>query len=317
MTVIEVVRPSRRPAPASRRRVRDRVVVTSDGVRLSARQYGPDTAPHTVVLLHGLCLDQDSWALQVAELTGRCGATVRIITYDHRGHGNSAGAPMHTYRIERLAEDLADVLAALRVTGRVTLAGHSMGGMAALAYLGRPAHRRPVDPEHLVLVGTAAGKVTERGIGRLLATRAIDVAYGLVQHGPRAATDAAVRAVVQPLCGALTRYGGYGAAARDALVAVSAGSINATPLPTKVGFLRGLKDHDQYRVLGTITAQTTVISGGADKLIPPAHAHELVAAIPGARHLHHPRAGHMLLHEVPGVVSEALGGDIAALVTAS
>ncbi|PQM49217.1 hypothetical protein C1Y40_00572 [Mycobacterium talmoniae] len=104
----------------------------------------------------------------------------------------------------------------------------------------------------------------------------------------RAATDEAVRAVVQPLCGALTRYGGYGAAARDALVAVSAGSINATPLPTKVGFLRGLKDHDQYRVLGTITAQTTVISGGADKLIPPAHAHELVAAIPGARHLHHP-----------------------------
>ncbi|MEZ0366600.1 alpha/beta fold hydrolase [Mycobacterium sp. pUA109] len=317
MTVIEVVRPSRGPAPASHRRGSDRVVVTSDGVRLSVRDYGPQGAAHTVVLLHGLCLDQESWAIQVAELTDRGGEAVRVITYDHRGHGNSAGAPMRTYRIARLAEDLAEVLAALRVTGHVTLAGHSMGGMAALAYLGQPGHRRPVDPDHLVLVGTAAGKVAERGIGRLLATRAIDVAYGLVQHGPRAATDAAVRAVVQPLCGALTRYGGYGATARDALVAVSAGSINATPLPTKVGFLRGLKEHDQYRVLGTITAHTTVISGGADKLIPPAHARELVAAIPGAQHLHHPTAGHMLLHEVPGVVCDALGGGIAALMTAS
>ncbi|WP_438502204.1 thioesterase domain-containing protein [Mycobacterium arosiense] len=45
-------------------------------------------------------------------------------------------------RIDRLADDLAEVLTALRVTGPLTLAGHCMGGMTALAYLGRPAAPR-------------------------------------------------------------------------------------------------------------------------------------------------------------------------------
>jgi hypothetical protein len=30
-----------------------------------------------------------------------------------------------------------------------------MGGMAALAYLGRPASKRPIEPDSLVLVATA------------------------------------------------------------------------------------------------------------------------------------------------------------------
>lgn len=291
---------------------RDHVVTTSDGVRLAVREYGSQTASRTVVLLHGLCLDKDSWSIQVAELIRRWGNTVRIITFDHRGHGKSAEAPMHTYRIQRLADDLAELLVALGVAGHLTLVGHSMGGMAALTYLGRPTNCRPIEPESLVLVGTAAGKVSERGVGRLLASRATDVIYEMVHRGPRAATDAAVRALSRPLCGVLTRYGGYGAAGREtASVAVSAGMINATPLATKVGFLRGLKEHDQYRYLDAIVARTTVISGDADKLIPSAHADDLASGIPGARHLRHATAGHMLLHEAAQMVSEAINNALA------
>jgi pimeloyl-ACP methyl ester carboxylesterase len=66
---------------------------------------------------------------------------------------------MPTYRIEQLATDLATILTGLLITGPLTLAGHSMGGMAALAYLGRPAATRPVQPRGLVLGGTAAGGV--------------------------------------------------------------------------------------------------------------------------------------------------------------
>ena len=84
------------------------------------------------------------------------GNNIRIISYDHRGHGDSGSASMHTYRIDRLADDLAELLVALGVTGPLTLAGHSMGGMTALAYLRRPASKRPVEPESLVLVATAA-----------------------------------------------------------------------------------------------------------------------------------------------------------------
>src|ERR1700758_517477 len=107
----------------------NRVVTTSDGVRLSVRDWGSHAAGHTVVLLHGLCLDKDSWNIQITQLIHHWGNSIRIISYDHRGHGHSGDAPMHTYRVDRLADDLAEVLVALGVTGSLTLAGHSMGGM--------------------------------------------------------------------------------------------------------------------------------------------------------------------------------------------
>ncbi|PQM44707.1 Non-heme chloroperoxidase [Mycobacterium talmoniae] len=148
--------------------VATRIVHTRDGVALAVREHGSRAAGHTVVLLHGWCMNKDAWNIQVSQLIRQWGDDVRIIGYDHRGHGDSAEAPVHTYHVDRLAEDLAEVLVALDVTGMVTFVGHSMGGMTALAYLGRPAHLRPVEPHHVVLVATAAGKVAERGIGRLL-----------------------------------------------------------------------------------------------------------------------------------------------------
>ncbi|MBV8349491.1 MAG: alpha/beta hydrolase [Mycolicibacterium sp.] len=285
-------------------------MTTSDGVALSVREYGTDRADHTVVLLHGLCLSKASWDLQIAELMRRWRDNLRIIAYDHRGHGDSADAPMHTYHVDRLADDLADVLAALDVTSPVTLVGHSMGGMTALTYLRRTGTDGGIEPHAVVLVVAAAGKLTTRGLGRLLATPALDIVHGLVQHGPTAATDSAVRALTRPLCAALLKYGVYRHPVREALITLAAGTINATPLTTKVGFLRGLKHYDQYQNLGDVTVKTVIIGGGADTLIPPAHARDLAAGIPGATLIHQTTAGHMLLHETPKVVSEAIADAI-------
>ena len=96
----------------------ERTIVTSDGVRLAVRDYGSVGArEHTVVLLHGLCLTQSSWELQIRHLVRRWGKRVRIITYDHRGHGESA--VRHAHLPDRQAgSHLAEVLTALRVTGR-------------------------------------------------------------------------------------------------------------------------------------------------------------------------------------------------------
>ena len=124
----------------------ERTVTVRDGVRLAVRDRGPIDAEATVVLLHGLCLEQGSWAGQIHHLTRRWGARIRIISYDHRGHGDSDAAPTSTYVVDQLAADLADVLTALNVTGSLTLVGHSMGGMVALTYLGRPPADRPVQP---------------------------------------------------------------------------------------------------------------------------------------------------------------------------
>jgi pimeloyl-ACP methyl ester carboxylesterase len=286
-----------------------RTVTTSDGVSLSVREYGSRDAAHTVVLLHGFCLTKDSWTLPIDHLLHQYGDSIRVISYDHRGHGDSAAAPMHTYDIDRLAADLADLLAALDVTGPLTLAGHSMGGMVALAYLGRPVGQRLVQPHGLILVATAAGKLTGRGLGRFLATPATDILYELARHAPRAA-EHAFRALARPLCGVLVRFGGYGTASRDAPVAVSVATINSTPVATKAGFLRALRDYDQYQTLSSITATTVVISGGADRLTPPSHAHDLAVGIPGAMRVHRPAASHMLLDEAPHEISNAIVGVI-------
>src|SRR5882724_1784825 len=92
-------------------RYTERTVTTRDGVSLALREYGSRaSAEHTVVLLHGLCLDQSAWDDALRLLLRRWGRKVRVITYDHRGHGQSGHAPIRTYRIDQLARDLADVL---------------------------------------------------------------------------------------------------------------------------------------------------------------------------------------------------------------
>ncbi|BBX00819.1 alpha/beta hydrolase [Mycolicibacterium moriokaense] len=288
----------------------DRRVTTSDGVRLAVRDFGRVDAEHTIVLLHGLCLTQDSWAAQVRDLVQRWGNSIRIITYDHRGHGASSSAPMRTYRIGRLAADLANVLSALNVTGALTLVGHSMGGMTALEYIGRPAVHRPVEPRGLVLVATAAGKLAERGIGRLISTPATEMLCEIVERAPRFVTDRAIKSVVKPLSDALLAIPGLDPGARTGLAA-----LPKNTLTTAAGFLLGLKRYDQYDALESITATAVVVSGGMDFATPVSHSDDLADAIADAVHLHVPSAGHMLPQEAPQHVSSAI--NLALSVTDS
>lgn len=44
------------------RRPRLGTVVASDGVHLAVVDYNPPAAEHTVVFLHGLCLNRSAWA---------------------------------------------------------------------------------------------------------------------------------------------------------------------------------------------------------------------------------------------------------------
>ncbi|WP_084269294.1 alpha/beta fold hydrolase [Mycobacterium avium] len=298
--------------PDRRRRCIERTVTTSDGVQLAVSDYlPPGDIDHTIVLLHGWCLTQTCWHNQIRHLRRQAGCNVRIISYDHRGHGRSAGAPIRSYRIDRLAADLAELLADLNVTSPLTLAGHSLGGMVALSYLARPAHQQPARPDGLVLIATAAGRLAERGLGRLLTTPGLDALVELIDHAPHRAAEHTVRTLARPLCAALARRGGYATPERHTLAATVADAVHHTPWTTAIGFLPALKNYDQHATLGTIAAATTVISGGADTITPAVHAYELAAGIPNATHLHQPTAGHMLLHEAPHVVTAAINRTIA------
>lgn len=283
----------------------ERTVLTSDGVRLSVRDYGRRQPLHTLVLLHGLCLTQDSWAIQIRQLRHRWGSALRIISYDHRGHGASSGAPAHSYRIGQLADDLADVLTTLRVAGPVTVAGHSLGGMTALAYLSRPAGERPVDPDGLVLIAAAAGRISERGLGRVLASPAARVLFDLAVRMPHRTAERTIRSLIRPLHAVLARYSSRNIA-HTGFAALATESTRAVSPLTAAAFLRDLGGYDVYGSLANISATTVVVSGGADITTPDAHARDLVTSIPGATHLPHPTAGHMLLLDAPHRVTTAI-----------
>jgi pimeloyl-ACP methyl ester carboxylesterase len=283
----------------------ERTVTVRDGVRLAVRDQGSLHAEATVVLLHGLCLERGSWAGQIRDLTRQWGDRIRIISYDHRGHGRSDAAPTSTYVVEQLAADLADVLSALDVTGPLTLVGHSMGGMVALAYLGQPATDRPVEPHGVVLVATAAGRLAERGVARLLASPATDVLCKFAARAPQRA----VRLLTKPVRATFALQ--VGDHARATLATLFDTAMAATSLITAVGFLPGLRSYDQFATLASIRARTTIISGGVDLLTPPSHSRDMAAAIPGATHVHIPTAGHMLPHEASHAVTDAIDHTIA------
>ncbi len=91
-------------------------------------RYSVEGKGKPVVLLHGYLLSGDAWRPLSDLLT----ATFRVISMDLPGHGSS-GVAGDTHTMEFIAET---VMAVMNDAGekKVLLAGHSMGGYAALAF---------------------------------------------------------------------------------------------------------------------------------------------------------------------------------------
>jgi len=287
---------------------RHRRILARDGTSLAVTDWTRPTTARTAVFLHGLCLNQAAWNIQINQVLCQFGGDTRVISYDHRGHGDSASAPMQTYRVDQLADDLDQILTTLRVTGPLTLIGHSLGAMVILTYLSRSERNTLADVRGLVLCATAAGKLPERGVGRLLTMSALGPLASLVDHVPARATGIATA----PLCMALDRLRTHSSPQRQALLAVTINALATTPLSTAVGFLPSLRDFNQLHGLGNIKARTTILSGGLDVLTPPDHSKEMATAIPGAVHVHIPSAGHMIPQQAPRIVGDAIARTIAA-----
>jgi non-heme chloroperoxidase len=101
----------------------------SDGTRLAYEDYGTG---EPVVFLSSAMLSATMWEHQVPFLTDR---GHRCVLLDRRGHGRS-DRPSTGYDLDTAADDLAELLARLDLTG-VTLVGHSAGGAEAVRYLAR------------------------------------------------------------------------------------------------------------------------------------------------------------------------------------
>ena len=246
--------------------------------------YDDEGPGPVVLLLHGFPLDRTMWASQRSTL----GALYRVIAPDLRGHGESA-VPGGIYPVADMAQDVVELLDALRVNEPVVVVGHSMGGYLALDM----AVRHPKRLRGMVLVNSRAG-------GDPPATAQVreELARQVEASG-----DA--EAVVASMLGKLFAPSSY---ERHAVVVGQVRDQMRRTAPTGVaGTLRGLATRpDRTADLGRISVPSLVVVGAEDQMIPPAESRALAESLPNARLVEVPGAGHMAPVEEPAAVNAAL-----------
>ena len=267
---------------------------TFDGLALNVRTYGPDTAPVTVLLAHCWTLNQEDWHYVVRDLLGEYGHAIRIVTWDHRGHGESEASPKADCNLANLARDMGDLVDAYAPTGPLVLAGHSIGGMTMMAL----AEQRPEIFERVVgtvFVSTSSGEMDTVTLGLPDTGKAIRAQVPLVLALRSRTLTKRARRRAPIIERQVVRRFAMGRPHRLADAALTVDGIINSPAATMVGFYEDILTHDRVDALKVLDGiPTTVLVGSRDVLTPPSHARRIAAAVPGAALLVAPDAGHML-----------------------
>ncbi|WP_433261733.1 alpha/beta fold hydrolase [Actinosynnema sp. CS-041913] len=266
-----------------------------DGTELHLERSGTPDTGLTVVLAHGYALDHRSWHRVVAELP----ADVQVIRYDHRGHGGSGPATKETASVEQLGDDLGELVERLVPDGRVVIAGHSMGGMAAMAMAERRPRLYRQRVAGVVFVSTAAGGLAEtslawpKALGKLV--RELERAFG-----PLVRT---IREKIEPAKTAGLRWWLFGDEPRPEDVDLTADMVWAH-WPDTIALFRPAVDRYDREAALTVAGERPVIAivGDEDRLCAEYNARALAEAV-GGEAVVVADAGHMLPLESPAEVA--------------
>lgn len=240
-----------------------------------------------VLFIHGLTWDHTLWEHQVAALSG----SYRCIAVDLIGHGQTPDVD-HEYSFFDLAGYMAGFLDALGVE-RAHVAGLSMGGMTAMPL----ALEHPGRVRSLALLDTDA---------QAEAPETVAAYHGL----GNAVIAAGWAAVAEPVAGILFAAPYLSDPARKAAVIEKLSSNQQEAIAGRA--LRAVTGRTNLLPrLGTITVPTTVIVGELDSATTPDKAEAIAAAIPGAKLVKVPQAGHHSPLENPEVVTAALREHLA------
>lgn len=247
--------------------------VEVNGIRLAYDRRGKGTP---LVLLHGYPLDHHLWDAVAPLLED----TFDLILPDLRGFGESSTVDSF-YAMEDYAADIGGLLDRLGIE-KAAIAGHSMGGYVALAFvrlfpgrvrgLGLISSQALADsPERKEGRYKSAAEVAEHGIGSVVETMA-----------PKFTSDEKLQAFARA---AMERQSP--AAYIGALKAMAA-RVDSTPL------------------LSSFLFPVVLVHGISDQLIPIDRAREVKAALPLAYLVEISGAGHMPMMENKEQTAEAL-----------
>lgn len=242
---------------------------------------GPKDAARTVVLLHGLGDSANNWCRSLPLLAWRGD---RVIAIDLAGHGYTPPPDDRGYLSIRENADLVRrVVEELRVGEEIAMVGHSLGGWVATR-----AHLAGLDLSRLVLVESA----------------------GLVYEGMwdtiemlRIEKEEDVKRFFRTICHKEP----------FALALLSREVASMFRSPAVVNFIGANNREDVIfdDELANVRAQTHILWGENDGLIPPIIAHRWHAGIPGSTLTWIPRCGHAPQFERPilfeRLLEQALG----------
>ena len=258
-----------------------------------------------LLLVMGLGTDSSAWMFQVPAFQ----AHYRVIAFDNRGVGRST-KPAGPYTISQMADDAAALLHAVGIT-RTHVLGISMGGMIAQEL----ALRHPQRVRSLVLGCTfAAPDDTTLAFQRASAE----------QLGGRVAADGSVEIDVSNL-NPMTFFQmlmpmvfnqGFIEKELPTLMQLFSGALAyGFSMDALLSQVAAVTRHNTLDRLGSITVPTLVITGDADRLVPPQHSDVLATRIPGARLVKIPGGSHAFNFETPDLFNREVLEFLASVRT--
>jgi len=274
-----------------------------NGLKLHYLDWGREGLP-PMVLLHGFSAHAHYWDGFAAKMRDN----FHVYALDQRGHGDSEWAT--DYGPETMPADFASFVDQLGLD-RFVLLGHSMGGGVAFRY----AASHPERIEKLIIVDSSlpspdrpAVPNRHNSVQRSLAKDTFDSEDEVVAHLMRQSPGASERRIreVVPLWFRRLDDGRYTFKFDPAL-------RNRFSARQYVEQFR--KSATELRLaMKRVTCPTLVVRGGRSDILLPEAAADTVAAIPNARLVEVPNAGHNIPSDDPRafrtVVSEFLGLEV-------
>jgi 3-oxoadipate enol-lactonase len=224
------------------------------------------------------------WDPQLAGLS----RALRVVRYDHRGHGGSPVAAGR-YRIEDLGRDLLRLLDRLELQ-RVAFCGLSLGGMVGLWL----AANAPERVDRLVVCSAAARMPRPNDYAeRAKLVRA---------QGMSAIADRVIGRWFTPAF----------LARRPDVVGGIKALLLATPPEGYAATCEALAAMDLRADLPRIAAPTLVIAAAEDQATPAEQSQEIARGIPGAEVVVIPDAAHLANVEQPQAISGRILGHVSS-----
>ncbi len=280
-----------------------------DGARLRLVRVGDPDAEVTVVLVHSYALDLRVWHKLVEVLPRATEQPIQVVAYDHRGHGESSQATAATATVERLGDDLAEVIERTVPHGRILLVGHGMGGLVCMSLAARHQLLFNGRVAGLIFLSTAASWVAPalpQSVGRVVQDLEAILGAKLLGHVVGKAKTIGLRWLL---------LGDDPHPEDTALVA----RMVARHWPETVALFRPALDRYDRRAAPTVAAGTPVLAivGEKDRLVPASHAMAIAEAVQQGTAVVLPGLGHMLPLEGAAEIIPRIVGQVHAILRIS